>query len=228
MITYILDLKNYKFNFNHYLLNNISQQRKDNLLKYKNDIDKNLSLYSELLVKMSIASLCNIDISKIILSKTTTGKPICKYPKNIYFNFSHTKSSILLSISKSKYLGVDIEKIKNAPFDIVKSVFNHKEINFLHRYHKYSKNYNFFYIWTRKEAYLKSIGIGLVENLNNINILDKKYNNNFHTFTYNNYICSIYSKNINVKNNKIIIITKKEVDDFYKNNQLPDNALINL
>lgn len=90
MITYILDLKNYKFNFNHYLLNNISQQRKDNLLKYKNDIDKNLSLYSELLVKMSIASLCNIDISKIILSKTTTGKPICKYPK-IFTSISRTQ-----------------------------------------------------------------------------------------------------------------------------------------
>lgn len=85
------------------------------------------------------------------------------------FNISHSGSFITVTFSDTE-IGLDIEKCAN--FDISAI------IDFLHvQEKKFTIDANnscdaFFKVWTRKEAYIKAKGIGIIEGLNHENCLE--------------------------------------------------------
>ena len=95
------------------------------------------------------------------------GKPSLseKYEK-IHFNLSHSKGLSALAFSSKSEIGIDIERI-NPKFDfemIANSNFSKAENHFLHAKKMESRN-RFYTLWTRKEAFLKAVGIGIGENI---------------------------------------------------------------
>lgn len=88
----------------------------------------------------------------------------------IYFNLSHTKGMITCAFSKSKFVGIDVElTTRDINFiDFADSIFSQEESRQLKSLLKNDSRKLFFKIWTLKEAYLKSLGIGIVNNLNEI------------------------------------------------------------
>ena len=103
-----------------------------------------------------------IDITELIFSKNTYGKPLLigKY-SNLFFNFSHSCNYFAMCISNEiKFLGIDIQKEKKLfNFDkIYKSCMNKNQINQI----SVASNplRTFFKIWTQKEAVSKCCGTG--------------------------------------------------------------------
>jgi 4'-phosphopantetheinyl transferase len=92
-----------------------------------------------------------------------------------YFNISHTKDAFAFVVSKSFYVGIDIEKTDRSIdiLPIVKSYFSIKEQRFILSSATLMHD-NFTLLWTRKEALLKAIGIGIVDNLSKIEVSEKK------------------------------------------------------
>lgn len=76
--------------------------------------------------------------------------------ENIYFNLSHSGELVLLATDTQK-LGIDIEKIKEAPLGVSKKCFTDDELSWL-----YNKRANeaFYKIWTAKESVMKAFGKG--------------------------------------------------------------------
>jgi|WetSurSiteA1Bulk_404760.scaffolds.fasta_scaffold00254_2 4'-phosphopantetheinyl transferase len=126
-------------------------------------------------------------ILRIILAKYLNDNPLnIKYilDKNhkpglkgnpIFFNITHTKDAFAIAIAKDSYVGIDLENI-DQPIEIhsiAKSFFSKKECEFIFKSNEDAKC-RFFLLWTRKEALLKALGTGIIDNLEEIEIVEQK------------------------------------------------------
>jgi phosphopantetheine--protein transferase-like protein len=98
----------------------------------------------------------------------------------LFFNITHTRDSFAFAISRYLSLGIDLEKV-NRDLDfksIMKISFSEKECNYVLESDSNARN-RFFLLWTRKEALLKALGIGIVIDLTQVEISEhERYVNN--------------------------------------------------
>ncbi len=82
------------------------------------------------------------------------GKPYFKDYPHIHFNLSHSGDYLAVAFAVCP-VGVDIEAHRPINLKIAERYFTQGEKAYV------KNNISFFYVWTRKEAYLKKTGIGL-------------------------------------------------------------------
>jgi 4'-phosphopantetheinyl transferase len=94
---------------------------------------------------------------------------------NLFFNVSHSKTSFLLGFSFFGRIGVDIESLNdyNDLPQLAEYAFSDDEIQYCQN-GDYPER--FVEIWTCKEAFLKAVGVGLVDQLKSISVTDKQLN----------------------------------------------------
>jgi phosphopantetheine--protein transferase-like protein len=105
------------------------------------------------------------------------GKPsVAGYPGELFFNLSHSSGVSVLAFDPGHTVGVDVERI-DEDFDykpIVQHFFSHGEGQYIFGLKEASRQ-RFYEIWTRKEAYLKAMGLGITEHLH-VEVLKEKIN----------------------------------------------------
>lgn len=163
------------------------------LHSFIHDSDKKNCLLSYLFVCFCLWKTYNIDYDDLIFDRLDNKKPFLVSHPNIHFNLSHTKGFICCAIS-DKACGIDVETCTNALPEIIDIAFSASEKKFISTLDKssVSYNYNFYKIWTLKEAYTKQLGTGLFTNFSEINTLSDYIKNNSYTFQKDKYIISIY------------------------------------
>ena len=121
-------------------------------------------LVGHAMTRQLLSRYLDIPQSRIDLQVSSTGKPhIVGTP--IYFNRSHSDDIIILAISKSASVGVDVERLlpRRQIGAIVARWFDAAEIEEF-RALPVERQLSFFYTrWTKKEATLKSWGLGLAQ-----------------------------------------------------------------
>ncbi|MCX6180714.1 MAG: 4'-phosphopantetheinyl transferase superfamily protein [Bacteroidetes bacterium] len=138
---------------------------RQDIIRYKFLKDQKLKLFARLL----IARYYHEDIKDFDWTEWKTdqkGKPYLTQGR--YFNITHSGDYVLVAFSKDE-IGVDLEKIKEIDVESF--------LGFLHIDEKTHLQSNpdkesFYEVWTRKEAFLKAQGIGIVKGLNNENCLN--------------------------------------------------------
>jgi len=115
-----------------------------------------------------------MDPSAIIIEPGDNGKPIAyaDTPAVLpFFNISHSGNKVLIAVSNDP-VGIDIEQIKNIELGVLaETVFSSREF---HLFNTADNSINMFYqLWTRKEALLKSVGVGLLDDLRTLDISQK-------------------------------------------------------
>ena len=106
--------------------------------------------------------------SEIELNKNNFGR-LYVPNSNLYFNLSHTDSSFLLGFSFDGKIGIDLEYLsgrEDLP-SLIEYAFSPRETELCQQG---NSTENFLKIWTLKEAYLKAVGVGLVDQLKSINV----------------------------------------------------------
>lgn len=103
------------------------------------------------------------------------GKPAllkARNSKNIHFNISHSHNLILIAVTVEDLVGIDVEyHAEKIPIkSLSAAIFSPSERKFFLKLKDQEKSKAFFRCWTRKEAYLKAIGIGMSVNLANISV----------------------------------------------------------
>lgn len=173
------------------LLTYISPERRLRIFRYVHTVDRKLSLYAALLARMALLKHTSLTMDELQFQYKPNHKPVLLTNSSIDFSFSHTRNAILCCVSTNNTVGADIETFGEAPYQIMNMVFHPKEIEYISSETKNEAQKRFFYIWTRKEAYTKRKGTGLVCDLTNINTLDPSIAASLHSWEIDNYICSV-------------------------------------
>lgn len=189
--------------FDSQLLKSVSPQRQEKIMRYVFESDRKLSLYAALLARMTLSIITGIPASELIFSIGKNQKPLLLSTSNYQFNLSHTHNFILCGISNNGMIGVDVEKKETAPINIMKQIFHPQEIEYVMNSPVYERNTRFYKVWTRKEAYTKKIGTGLIGDLKSYNTLSFSLSSSIYTWQHHNYVCSVCGNlvsNINICN----------------------------
>lgn len=85
------------------------------------------------------------------------GKPKAE---GICFNLAHSGDYVLCAVS-DRPVGCDIEQLRKAPKPVAERNFTTEELAYLQEFSGETYSREFFRIWTKKESYLKMLGIGI-------------------------------------------------------------------
>jgi 4'-phosphopantetheinyl transferase len=185
----------------------VSDEKKAYLKNFKFIIDRKLSLYAELIVRQKIINITGLKNKEIVFSKGENGKPFLEGFPKINFNISHTREALVVAFSEDE-IGDDIERITTADLQIAKRCFDDAELDFL--YNHENVDLAFFEIWTKKEAFIKSSGIGLNIPLKSFCVIgDSRYK----TFYTRDYVISTYQNSEKLRDTEIITVDEKEISN---------------
>ena len=146
------------------LLNNLNENDKEKILKYKKYEDSLRSLYGKLLLKDEP------NLKELNLSYNKYGKPYLKDKcTDTHFNISHSGEWVVLAIDTVP-IGIDIQEITNADINIAKRFFSKEESEYIFSLSNENQIEAFFKLWSLKEAYVKAEGRGLSIPLNSFTI----------------------------------------------------------
>ncbi|MDW2800463.1 4'-phosphopantetheinyl transferase superfamily protein [Clostridium boliviensis] len=192
-------------NINSSILNNfiqlLSQERQKKAIKYRHEIDTTRTVCGEMLLRYGLSKRSGSALPETPLQFTynSYGKPILPDYPDIFFNISHSGDWVACAVSDSE-IGIDIEQISlGMDLDIANHYFHEKEIQLINSVTVPESYHYFFQFWTAKESYLKCIGKGLGEPLNNFYVSEKTiilenkitpYHINFYK-TSVNYVLSV-------------------------------------
>lgn len=91
---------------------------------------------------------------------------------DLRFNLSHTHGAVLIGIATGRELGVDIEWQR--PIEdlegMARSVMSDAELLRWNALEPENRMRAFYHVWTRKESYLKAIGLGLYRSLQDVTV----------------------------------------------------------
>jgi len=97
------------------------------------------------------------------LSYNPHGKPSLKDAGSLEFNFTNSRDLALLCVARQRQLGIDLEHLgRHADYaGIVNRFFAEREVEELFSIPEGRRHAAFLTGWTRKEAYIKALGMGL-------------------------------------------------------------------
>ncbi len=197
----------HEVNFMYHNIHSIEQKKAD---KFIFNEDRQNYIVSHYILNNKLSATLQKPITKLGIINQNMQKPHIVNSK-IDFNLSHSKNYFCFGITKNAIIGVDIEKISfiNDMYSIVNNYMHIDEKKYI-----YDDNIplnkqliRFYEIWTRKEAFLKMLGIGIATDLKNINMspdfnvltIDNLPNDSsrrkvtIHTWVTNDFVLSISS-----------------------------------
>lgn len=137
--------------------------------RYKDKKAQYTFLISHIALRLILGKSLNIHPKNLNFAINTYGKPYLKGSNKLQFNLSHSIKKACIIVSDTE-VGIDVECIRNFNYEEIMTFFSDDESLVIYQQqNKKEKLINFFRIWTQKEALLKCIGTGLVENIKDIN-----------------------------------------------------------
>ncbi len=150
-------------------LRGVPDWRKRHIMKYKNPIDRKMSLGAWRLME-NVLQKKGFSPDNVTLG--ASGKLLCY---GAHFNLSHSGGMIVCAFGGAP-VGCDIEKAESAPFEIMERVFLQSERDYIDgACNGEDKIRRFFKIWTMKESYIKMTGEGLSISPIRVEIDPKKF-----------------------------------------------------
>lgn len=167
-----LGQENSAFGNDHAML---SEGELNKALRFHRAKDRSLYVAAHTMLRLILSGYTGLRPDKIILTAEPGRKPVlADGMPSIAFTLSHTEGCIAIAVSRSKHIGIDIEE-KQAFVEwqsIAHHYFSPAEQKALQ--HSPDDVALFYTFWTRKEAFLKAIGLGLVDDLPGIDTSNLK------------------------------------------------------
>lgn len=145
-------------------LKEISEQRREQALKFKHEQGQRLCVLAYLLLKQALREGYGITENPVF-EYNEHGKPSIVGHPEIYFNLSHCKEAAICVVSDQP-VGVDVEGIREYKESLVNYTMNDEEIAQI----KTAENpaAAFIRLWTMKEATTKLIGTGISNDMKTV------------------------------------------------------------
>lgn len=143
--------------------------------QFKYEIDYCNYVASHALLNNELSNHSGIQKDQLRIERTGTGKPFLS-DIDLSFSLSRNREKFAFAIGAGKYyLGIDLESIRSN-IDFVKIAYNYFSQNeielLLSSGLLKTRIRNFYELWTRREAILKAIGVGINTDLKKIKVLE--------------------------------------------------------
>ncbi len=147
------------------LIELLSPQEQHRAKRFVFDIDRERFIVRRVVLRLILSVYVGIAPSEIVIETNTYGKPEIKSKSNAcLFSLSYSKNHIIYAISKNRRLGIDIEHTEKIETEsILTTLFPPKMMSLRDQYS--ADHINFYDVWTSLEAYLKAIGTGFAQTL---------------------------------------------------------------
>ena len=154
----------------------LSEEELDRANKFHFEKDRQTYIASHGALRILLAKKLNILPEEIIYSKNTFEKPLIEV-QNCFFNLSHSSNFFCVAFSNKYPIGVDVEQFeRNIHWQAIASkFFSDAENEVINNSEEKDQSRYFLAIWTRKEAILKAIGCGMVNDLQKINSVNDQF-----------------------------------------------------
>lgn len=158
----------------HQLLQFLSADEQTRAAKFHFERDRRRFIVARGALRIILGSYLGIDPRHLRFGYGSHGKPYLLDPCccAIRFNLAHSYELALYAFTREREVGVDIEYIHPMPDieQIAESFFSVSENAALHKLPVNQRLEAFFNCWTRKEAYIKAIGDGLTQPLDQFQV----------------------------------------------------------
>ena len=142
----------------------ISQQRREQALKFKFEQGQRLCVLAYRLLKQGLREQYGITENPVF-EYNEHGKPAIIGHPEIYFNLSHCREAAACVVSDSP-VGIDVEAIREYKESLARYTMNDSELQQI--LSAPNPALTFIRLWTMKESALKLIGTGISDNLKHI------------------------------------------------------------
>jgi 4'-phosphopantetheinyl transferase len=144
----------------------LSAEENARALQFRFAVDRTYFIAARAVLRYILAAYTGQEPRNLMFSYTGRGKPSLRkgfQRHEITFNLSHSERYALYAVSRSRAVGIDLERVESfaGRQQIANRFLSAGERIVLERADPTSQTQTFFRIWTRKEAYLKARGIGL-------------------------------------------------------------------
>lgn len=152
-----------------YFLSLLSKDEYERAYSFRKDRDQIQSIISRGILRCLLAKYLGEIPQTLKIMYNLWGKPCLPEENLLYFNVSHSKDYILYAITRNYEVGIDLEYIDKSldVENMALSILSPIELNLWNTLDSQEKIDYFFKYWVGKEAFLKAIGKGWIE--------DKKY-----------------------------------------------------
>lgn len=101
-------------------------------------------------------------LNRVIFDKNEFGKLYLKAYPFLQFNLTHARNKALVIVGHEHPVGIDLEYHQPVKiFELSELLYSTDEIEVLKNLPYYMQSLSFFNFWTKKEAFIKAIGMGL-------------------------------------------------------------------
>ena len=142
----------------------ISEQRREQAVKFKHELGQRLCVLAYQLLKQGLSEVYGIEENPIF-EYNEHGKPSIVGHPEICFNLSHCKEAAICAISDQP-VGVDVESVRSFNESLVHYTMNEDEIRQIES--SEDQAVAFIRLWTMKESAMKLIGTGISNDMKHV------------------------------------------------------------
>jgi 4'-phosphopantetheinyl transferase len=174
--TYAVKITEFPLTYLDALYNKLPTGRTTKLRRFHQLADTLRGVTGDILTRVVISELLHKPTYDLSFSRDFYGKSsLVDLDEHIGFNISHSGDWVVLVVSSSEQVGVDIEEIKKVDLAIAQRFFSNEEfVSITSRSEEDNQSLHFYEIWTAKESYVKAVGKGLSIQLNSFSTVKDK------------------------------------------------------
>ena len=132
--------------------------------------DRYRSISSRGAVRHLLGLATGVPGNQVVLADTPLGRPVAEGGPE--FNVSHSRTSLLIGISWSGRVGVDVEYLRDPDSEFLLTAMTEREREQDRRIGAFDRQWFRYLLWTRKEAASKAAGVGLRQSPADCDVLD--------------------------------------------------------
>jgi len=141
----------------------ISEEERASVRRFVQEGNRRERLVARALVRTVLAGNRHVTPTSLRFTAGQWGKPEIDPPCDLHFNLAHHPTLVVLAVSQSRAVGIDVEPLSRHPqiVEVADRVFAPSEIAELAALGHSLRADRAVSLWTLKEAYIKARGTGL-------------------------------------------------------------------
>lgn len=152
----------------------LSPEEHARAVRFHFDRDRARFLIAHASLRMILSRYLEVAPASLAFAQTAYGKPFLVNPEaeGLRFNLSHSEDLALVSVSREREVGIDVEFMRPhfATINVARHFFSVAEVYTLTGLDPASWTQGFYNCWIRKEAYVKARGEGLSRALDSFDV----------------------------------------------------------